>query len=110
MHAKTSIRAMTCWPAGHEEHIAVWSYLYLFRLWCIPCNIPQRLKPESLINFAAGLKTCPTLPWDTIKHNQRYKTGSTEQRSAVAIVYPALRRVHHDPLERLARYSAVSER
>ena len=21
-----------------------------------PCNIPQRLKPESLINFAAGLK------------------------------------------------------
>jgi hypothetical protein len=29
--------------------------------------LPQRLKPEGLSAFTAGLKTCSTPPWDTVK-------------------------------------------
>jgi hypothetical protein len=50
------------------------------------CNVPQRLKPEGLISFTAGLKTCSTLPWDTVKF-KRYKNEKEHAKLAACPVF-----------------------
>jgi hypothetical protein len=56
-------------------------------------DVPQRLKPGGFISLTAGLKTCSTPPWNTVKYKKGIKPQSIKclygTAEARALIQPA---------------------
>ena len=77
------------------------------------CNVPQRLKPEGLISFTAGLKTCSTPPVEAAAFKKNKNLKTTEP-TAEGAYHPGCATQAWSPLKQsvdlLIRHCAFSQR